>query len=114
MNHLQFAKAFLLTLPLLIFIPACEHENGDAVTGAYGTVLDSLTGLPIEGAEIFETDTIGGEPVYITDSTGFSRTGWFGIADRTIYCLADGYRTQSRRITEDGRMVGVDFELYEE
>ncbi|MDX9856454.1 MAG: carboxypeptidase-like regulatory domain-containing protein [candidate division Zixibacteria bacterium] len=105
-----FARLLFVGAALALY-GSCQRESVDSVSTVRGTVTDSLTGVPLAGAEIFLRDTLMGELMYVTDSTGDYDVGSFGVAQWTIYCRADGYRTKSRYVQGEGTIENVDFEM---
>ncbi len=103
-----FAK-LLFVVAALALCGSCQKESIDPVSTVRGTVTDSLTGVPLAGAEIFLRDTSMGQLMYVTDSTGDYEVGGFGVAQWTIYCRAEGYRTKSRYVQGEGTIENVDF-----
>lgn len=106
----------LLLCPLLFCVLAtlsggCESDGGDFWTAVNGTVTDSVSGVPLIGAEIFVDDTLSNQPWSVTDSTGRYEVSDLGYANWTIYCRAEGYATKNRHVRGTGTIKGIDFEM---
>ncbi|MDX9858344.1 MAG: carboxypeptidase-like regulatory domain-containing protein [candidate division Zixibacteria bacterium] len=111
----MFSKWKLSCLLLIGIVVAldcgCQEQNRDYSTTVRGTVTDSISGLPLTGAEIYLNDTTPDEPWYVTDSTGAYSVWSWGVAEWTVYCLVEGYQTKSRYVRSEHNVEGVDFEM---
>jgi hypothetical protein len=86
--------------------------TGDWATLVKGVVTDSVTGVPLAGAKITVSDTLGYTPT-VSDSVGkYEFADWGGHF--LIYCQREGYATKSRVVQAQKRsstVSGVNFEL---
>ncbi len=111
-------KAVVCLVPLIVLsLIGCRDRisDGGGFTTVEGTVIDSLSGEPIDSARITMLDTLTlAEPMF-TDSLGHWYHWYQGAASITYYCQKDGYHTKSAMVNpvrEDQRITGVDFSLH--
>ncbi len=107
---------FLLIIILLCFNQiGCENHNviHEHVGFVEGTVIDSLTRLPIDSAWISGTPDTAYEPLRLTDSLGYYFQGQFPGSHVFLYCGKKWYVTKKSIEFEikKNKTTRVDFEL---
>jgi len=105
----------LLLILLTSFIAGsgCRHKDiptGDFAQTVFGTVTDSVSGLPIDSARVTFSDT-NLTVAFHSDSTGFYQFATFGVYNLLIFVQKSGYQTASRTITSGFDSVEVNFLL---
>ena len=75
-----------------------------------GVITDSVAGVALESVQVsYSADTASAFGFY-TDSTGhYQGATWGGHV--TIYAHKDGYVSQSRNLTLDKNLTGINFKL---
>ncbi len=89
----------LLVVLSVLLLSACDDRTVDPKWTIFeGMVVDSSTGLPIAGAEIYAFDTLPPNEPFLSDSLG--RWGWTtpGVGSYVLFCGANGYHTQHRTV----------------
>jgi hypothetical protein len=115
MLHKETMKRGVILIALGTFLSgfAClDRFSGDWGTTVKGVVTDSVTGVPLVGAKITVSDTLGYSPT-VSDSAGKFVFGDFG-GKFLVYCQMSGYNTKSRAISTQKRNSTIDnvnFEL---
>lgn len=105
----------LIILAALAFI-GCPSRitDGGGFTTVSGTVIDSLSGEPIDSARITMVDTLTWAHPVLTDSLGHWEFEYQGAAGVTFYCQKEGFQTRSAVVSPiktNQRIKGVDFLL---
>jgi hypothetical protein len=112
MKNTKLSLCSLLFCVLAALCFGCRTDtDSDFWSTVIGTVTDSISGAPLEGAEIFVDDTLSSQPWSVTDSTGRYEVSNLGYANWTIYCRAEGYATKNRHVRGTGTIKGIDFEM---
>ncbi len=110
-------KAVLCLVPLIATsLTGCKDRTicGGGFTTVEGTVIDSLSGEPIDSARITIFDTLTLADPILSDSLGHWDIWYEGAATITFYCQKDGYHTKSAVVSstrENESFSGVDFLL---
>lgn len=93
----KMTKQFLLLIPLILFFIMCSKESPiepPAMKGSiYGTVVDSLTQLPLIDAVIFAHNN---QTADTTDSLGSFLLKDLSTGKETLTITAEGYETQNK------------------
>jgi len=106
---------FLITGVCLSLIGCEKHDVSREVVGfVEGTVIDSLTRVPIDSAWISVTPDTTVESITYTDSLGHYRFPGFADRHRFHYCGKTGYFTKQSREYEikKNQTTRIDFELF--
>ena len=102
---------------LILLAAGCveDRPTDGYVPQVSGTVTDSLTGLPIDGAAVRWPDTTGTLPdPRLTDSAGRYRIPLYGMST-TVYVQKVGYYTKWKEVVNVMADVGnCDFQLVPE
>jgi hypothetical protein len=109
-------KRFVLAGVIAVGFTVCLHcghsrEPRNLITG---TVTDSLTGAPIDSAQVVIGDTLISMKVFYTNPQGYYTAflDTFGVVQ--IFCRKDTYRTKQRTMDLSSNLDvyrDVDFEL---
>lgn len=106
---------FVFIIVIYLNITGCDndkiiHEYAGSVEG---TVIDSLTRLPIDSAWINGTPDTTYEPLRLTDSLGYYLVSQFPGSHVFFYCGKKGYVTKESQEFEIkiNKTTQVDFEL---
>jgi len=106
---------FLIIMVLCFNQIGCEKHNviHEHVGFVEGTVIDSLTRLPIDSAWISRTPDTTFEPLILSDSLGYYFKGQFPGMNVFFYCGKKGYVTRESKEFEirENKTTIVDFEL---
>jgi len=113
------AKYALFSIIFLISIFSLFNCNDKGVTGdpfttISGYVIDSITRMPIDSAYICIDDTIEYLNCGYTDTIGFYQYLKPGYSQISIFCMKEGYISQSRSIRSsffNTVFRNIDFEL---
>jgi hypothetical protein len=107
-------RGILLFVVLVICVlwSACDNTKVDPpINVVKGTVIDSLTRVPIDSAWI-DNDTILPHREY-SDSLGYYYLPIGYKGKKSVYCGKDGYTIKNKEVifTENGITAVIDFEL---
>ncbi len=104
--------ALILALGMSLIYLGCKDkgvtlwESGFSVSG---TILDSLTDIPVDSVRIATTDSIN--TLFYTDSTGFYQVARLGIGDVSFAVMKAGYETQLKTFYLEQDLDSVDIRL---
>ncbi len=106
--------AFLCLLGGAVCLLSVSCDDGVSTDGTShtfsGIITDSVGGVALESVQVsYSADTASASGFY-TDSTGhYQGATWDGHV--TIYAHKNGYVSQSRNLTLDRNLTGIDFKL---
>jgi hypothetical protein len=114
-RHTWLACLLLVLCGICLNLTTCEKDRvvHEVVGYVEGTVIDSVTRLPIDSAWISQTADTTYEPLRLTDSLGYYFVGRFPGKHFVFYCGKRGFVTKTSKEFEikKNQTTRVDFEL---